>query len=651
MTESRSKVLDALEHIPASSLDYDEWLRVGMALHTEGFTWQDWDSWSREDSRYHGGECERKWETFDSLCSNPVRAGSIYKLASDRGWRYTGTYTPTSSFSTGAEQLRSYLEVLFNPDETVSYVSTDVWQDEDGKWMPKKGVYSRTAGELIQSLEKHPEDIAYTIGDTKDKAGAWIRFNPVDGKGVRNDNITALRFALVESDDMPLAEQERILRESNLPIAALVYSGGKSLHAIVHIDAPNLHEYNSRVKFLYSYLEKRGMSIDRQNKNPSRLSRMPGVMRNGKLQSLIGTKLGAADWVEWYASAEEETSCADGDEVRLSDIFDNPPDLPEELISGVLRSGHKMLLSGSSKAGKSFLLMELAVAFAEGTDWLGFHCRKSRVLYINLEIDPASCPNRFVEIYKAAGIKPENIGNITIVNLRGKAKPLDELADDVIRRAKRLKADVIIIDPIYKIITGDENNASEMGYFCNQFDKICMETGAACIYCHHHSKGAQGAKKAMDRASGSGVFARDPDAALDMIQLELSDDIKYNIRDGNATAWRLEGSLREFESFQPVNFWFKYPIHIVDNCNLSTSAAEGSFEAMRAKNRKNLSKEERAASVSSAYNACMFSPPVTVKAMAEYAGCSERAMRDRIKERSDFSIQTGIVSKLPVQSH
>ena len=45
------------------------------------------------------------------------------------------------------------------------------------------------------------------------------------------------------------------------------------------------------------------------------------------------------------------------------------------------------------------------------------------------------------------------------------------------------------------------------------------------IYCHHHSKGSQGNKRSMDRASGSGVFARDPDALLDLIELDLSDDL------------------------------------------------------------------------------------------------------------------------------
>ena len=71
----------------------------------------------------------------------------------------------------------------------------------------------------------------------------------------------------------------------------------------------------------------------------------------------------------------------------------------------------------------------------------------------------------------------------------------------------------------------DENSADQMANFCNQFDKVCTELKVATIYCHHHSKGSQGGKKSMDRASGSGVFARDPDAMLDMIELELSEDV------------------------------------------------------------------------------------------------------------------------------
>ena len=34
------------------------------------------------------------------------------------------------------------------------------------------------------------------------------------------------------------------------------------------------------------------------------------------------------------------------------------------------------------------------------------------------------------------------------------------------------------------------------------------------------------------------------------------------------TAWRIEGTLREFASFDPVNLWFDYPIHKIDDSML-----------------------------------------------------------------------------------
>ena len=137
-----------------------------------------------------------------------------------------------------------------------------------------------------------------------------------------------------------------------------------------------------------TFLEKNGVSIDKQNRNPSRLSRMPGVTRNGNRQYLVATNIGRKSWVDWMDFVEG-ISDELPDMVFLDTFKDNPPELPEELITGILRRGHKMLISGSSKAGKSFLLMELCIAIAEGKPWLGFPCKKGRVLYVNLEIDPA----------------------------------------------------------------------------------------------------------------------------------------------------------------------------------------------------------------------------------------------------------------------
>lgn len=152
----------------------------------------------------------------------------------------------------------------------------------------------------------------------------------------------------------------------------------------------------------------------------------------------------------------------------------------------------------------------------------------------------------------------------------------------------------------------------------------------------------------MDRANGSGVFARDPDAQLDMIQLELTDDLKNNVRDGNATAWRLESSLREFENIQPVNFWFEYPLHKLDTTGeLEKCGAEGSPQANLQKSSKYTTADERRDSILNAYDARMIAPPVTVTAMAEYIGITERCVRDRLKEMKDvFWCKSGVVGRI-----
>ena len=660
-----SNLLSALRAIDVAQLTRAEWISVGMALKEEGYPCSIWDDWSRNDPRYHPGECERKWKGFHGS-GTPVKGGTIVQMAKDRGWtvfgedgcmawddtiEYDGVtdgfsgFVPPAAWNP-AQDLITYLELLFEPDDKVGYVTNDVWQDADGRWVPSKGVYDRTAAELIASVRKHPDDLGATVGDWKPQVGAWIRFNPLDGAGVKNENVTRFRYALVESDTLPVAEQDIIYRKLELPVAALVHSGGKSLHAIVHVDAENYDEYRKRVEFLYDFLEKNGLTVDKQNRNPSRLSRMPGVTRNGNRQYLAATNIGRKSWVDWLDFVEGVTDELP-DMESLSVYKDAPPQLPEELIGGILRRGHKMLISGSSKAGKSFLLMELCVALAEGRPWLGFPCKKGRVLYVNLEIDPASAVNRFLKIYEALGIPPKNMDSIVLWNLRGHAVPLDQLVPKLIRRVRDRHFDAIIIDPIYKVITGDENNASEMGAFCNQFDKICTATGCSAIYCHHHSKGAQGMKKAMDRASGSGVFARDPDAQLDMIQLELSEDIENNVRDGGATAWRLESSLREFPNIKPVNFWFEYPIHKVDaNGSLGTMPAQGTLQAGRLRNPKCKSADSAADEFRTAFDALNMDGKVTVKDMAEYMGLIDKTIYSRLKKMGDeFSLDKGVIVK------
>ena len=659
-------LLECLDAVDPALCSYEEWVEVGMALHAEGYPASAWDDWSRRDrARYHDGECARKWSGFDRDRADGVSGGTIVQMARDAGWSPSSLMGEALSWDdadvwAGGEPARRpgqvvdpswvessdvvepgdgwegwrdvvrYLEALFQPDEIVGYV-VDSWLDEDdGRWKPKGGgICSETAGEVARRVRKHKGELDASLGWSNADAGAWVRFNPLDGKGVKNENVTEYRYALVESDSVDVGRQMAIVRELNLPVAALVHSGNKSLHAIVRVEAADYAEYKKRVDFLYATCKKNGLPVDTQNKNPSRLSRLPGVVRAGRKQWLVDTDIGASSWAEWREwLAEQEDDLPDPE--SLADVWDDLPELAPPLIEGVLRQGHKMLLAGPSKAGKSFALIELCVAVAEGGRWFGFQCAQGRVLYVNLELDRASCLTRFKDVIEAMGARPSCVGNVDVWNLRGKSKPMDQLAPSLIRRALKTRPIMVVIDPIYKVITGDENSAEQMAKFCNQFDRVASEIGCAVVYCHHHSKGLQGQKAAMDRASGSGVFSRDPDAMLDMGRLDVDEGTMsaHVLNDGGDaadTAWRIEGTLREFPSFDPVDLWFQYPLHRADRKGqLAELDVEGSARAIERKRDRAKAKaaekrrETRKKKLEEAIEHANDGMPPTVKQIAGY---------------------------------
>lgn len=724
-------LLEILSHIPPSDLTYDEWTNVGMALKHEGFTVSDWDEWSKADSRYEVGGCEKKWRTFKGN-AEPVTAGTIVQMAKEHGFTfgsgghfdgdalldfegviaYEGEAEPVAKpvSRDPVQEIITYLRARFESDEYVGYV-TSVYEDsETGKLSPQRGNYDRTAGQLIDLLEKCGGDIGSVLGDADPRAGAWIRVNPLDGKGIKDENVTDYRYVLVESDSLPIEQQNALMHDLELPIVTLVHTGGKSLHAIVRVGASSREEYRQRVAYLFDVCEKNGLRIDRSCKNPSRLTRLPGFQRGEKFQYLIETGTGKASFEEWKDYIEEITDDLP-DAENAADFWDSIPPLRPALIEGVLRQGHKMLLAGPSKAGKSFALIALSIAIAEGKPWMGFPCAQGKVWYVNLELDDISCKHRVRDVYEALGITPKHLDNIDIWNLRGRSLPMDKLAPSMIRRAKQRGYAAIIIDPIYKVITGDENSAEQMAHFCNQFDRVCTGAGCAVIYCHHHSKGSQGGKRSMDRASGSGVFARDPDALLDMIELPISEQLRKTEEDkavcavckdwlrrflpdydsevsqdeeqsrsrmmehcGNhlkrnsidlmqkdiaaavrsvqtRTAWRLDGTLREFPKFPAVNVWFDYPIHKADLLGVlkdidpdNSGYYDGSRNLSKRKSNKER-KADRGTEIDIAFEGCVVDGIATIEDIIKATGKSEDTVRRHLKEHGGFWIENSKVGR------
>ena len=630
---------EVLKKLSPALLSYDEWLEVGAALYHSGYDCSLWDDWSRADSRYKDGDCESRWRGFGDYVGTSKTEASIFHLAkqygidirdsasmtkSDLDW--DNTFFVDKDFiedKTLVEPVRweqkkqiiDFLSTLFRPEEYVGFVLASM--EKDGKFIPANaGSYKRTCGEIIADLEKN--DIEHALGSYNPNAGGWVRFNPLDGEGCKAANVAEYRYCLVESDDMSIEKQYAMFTELRLPIATLTHSGGKSLHAIVKVNAPNRHEYQKRFEYIQKVCENSGFSIDKATKDPSRLSRLAGLYRNGRKQYLVATNIGCDSWDEWITYIEQLKNDMP-EAVSLADIIKEDIPKGEQLIEGVLYRGHKMLVSGSSKAGKSSLLLELGLALASGTEWLGFKCKQCKVLYFNFEVQEDRFNQRIKNLYSYSGVGGAD--NFRLVNLKGKAQPLKKMTNYILRLCEGQNYSAIIFDPIYKIMNGNESDSEVVTEFTNQLDIISDKLNAAVIYCHHHSKGFQGEKNAMDRASGSGVFARDADAIFDLIELDIKEkkreefvqpykerwykmiyeslghevsaitehdilelhkrilttlkaqDKEEFLRSAadmeksceNVTAWRFETVLRHFANQKPKCVWFCYPFHYVDS--------------------------------------------------------------------------------------
>jgi hypothetical protein len=85
---NREWALSYLESLSPSRADnYDDWVTVGMALHSVGddSLLVDWDAWSRNSTKYKPGECDKKWRSFGKRSGRKL--GTLGFLAKVDGWR------------------------------------------------------------------------------------------------------------------------------------------------------------------------------------------------------------------------------------------------------------------------------------------------------------------------------------------------------------------------------------------------------------------------------------------------------------------------------------------------------------------------------------------------------------------------------------
>ena len=175
----------------------------------------------------------------------------------------------------------SFLHNLYQPGESV--VVFDVFESQGQALWTHRGV-PFDARELD----------CFTTGKTH---GVWFLANPVTGQYLPNDNghssrrswqnVTSWRYLVLESDNADPAHWLSSLAQLPIPIAAIYTSGGKSIHALVRIDAESKENWNEQAEQLKPALITLG--ADRKAISAVRLTRLPGCERveKGKVQTLL----------------------------------------------------------------------------------------------------------------------------------------------------------------------------------------------------------------------------------------------------------------------------------------------------------------------------------------------------------------------------
>ena len=224
-------------------------------------------------------------------------------------------------------------------------------------------------------------------------------------------------------------------------------------------------------------------------------------------------------------------------------------DLPEppQVVKGLLHQGSKFCIGGASKACKTWALLDLALSVNSGRPWINFETTAGAVLYINFEIQSFAWQRRVKIVATRRDI--QDLSNIHFLNLRGKTSNFSQLIPDLIELLKTKPFVLIIIDPIYKLYGAtDENSARDVAMLLNSIEHLATESGAAVAYASHFSKGNQAQKEAIDRVSGSGVFARDPDSLM-MLTKHAEDD-----------CFSVESILRNFAPVEPFVVRWEFPL-------------------------------------------------------------------------------------------
>jgi hypothetical protein len=243
------------------------------------------------------------------------------------------------------------------------------------------------------------------------------------------------------------------------------------------------------------------------------------------------------------------------------------PQLRQPVIHGLLRRGETMNLISAPKMGKSWLVLDLALAVATGRDWLEqFRCERGEVLILDNELHRETSANRIPKVAEARGIPADAYADRVFVhNLRGGLKDVYTLGA-FFQSVEPGRYRVIILDAFYRFMPRDmdENDNGTMASLYNHLDLYADRLGCSFVLIHHTTKGSQSAKSVTDVGAGAGSQSRATDTHVVLRSHEEDDAVV------------LDAAVRSWPPVSPRCLRWSFPVwYAADDLDPSQLRSEG----------------------------------------------------------------------------
>jgi 5S rRNA maturation endonuclease (ribonuclease M5)/archaellum biogenesis ATPase FlaH len=178
---------------------------------------------------------------------------------------------------------------------------------------------------------------------------------------------------------------------------------------------------------------------------------------------------------------------------EMRDFIDRAPLEIDWLVDGVIPVGTRGLMVADAKSGKTSVSLDLALALASGSSWLGHVVSKRRrVAIISREDAPQETARRLRLLQAGSAARAEyNWGQVWINTVAQSPEFLlnsTEEVDALIKELQMEQFDLAIFDVLRELHTGDENDNTIMAAVLATLKRIQAEARCAILLLHHLSK-------------------------------------------------------------------------------------------------------------------------------------------------------------------